>query len=639
MMAIMRKIINTNAYKVILWMFLFMMAVGSGILVNIGSEKNWAIKAYDETLSPSRLNMLIKAAKLQQEEFKRRGIVIAGKNAERDAVVGAVSGLLGEHVMSSMKLSVPGFLVEKTLNQNLGQLPSYFFHQDGKLNEEAFSKLIAPQTIEDFIEGVQLDSKNSLFYSIVDLAVYTPLFELGLQYNIDYADKEYSVMSLPLQRFIAKSKENQPSDEALEKFYKKPTVSEQFKTPEKRAGIVYRFDQSNYVTSISETEVKNYYEKNKKKYLTSPSEMQIRSLLVKVETGKEAQAKEKIESIKQKADQDPQDFEKLVKEFSDDKANASRGGLSEMFAQDNKDMDKIIVKAAFESLSKDGQVSTPLKTDRGYELIQRVKRVPAKYKELKSVESDIKSELATAKFKQRFTQDATRVINQARYNPEVLEKFIDRYKGEKKELALDVRKGGIELTHLFKTGLHKYVSFFDKDSGVILQCTEIETSKVPPLDTVKGKVLVKYHETEGKKLLEKTLNDALKDAHDKDFAEVAKKYNTTVQNASFNFKNGKVDQSPILRGQDVQSKIKMLHHVGGLATVVSPEEGLIIRLDSMAHRDEQLFGEQKKQISNTLFYAKKYQVKEGFIASLYRRAKLNNKIEMKTEVLQLLKEA
>lgn len=639
MMGIMRKIINTNLYKAILWIFLFMMAVGSGILINVGSEKDWSIKVYDETLSPTRLHYMIKIAKLQKEEFRQKGIVLAGKKPEKDAVMGGVANLLSQHAMNVLRLSVPEYIVKKSLDQTFGQLPPYFFTPSGELNEEVLTKIIAPQTFEEFIDGVSLDAKNGIFNAIVDLSIYTPTFELETQYNMEFAQKNYSVIALPLQKFIAESKEKNTTDKDLEAFYKKSKNNEQFKTPEKRAGVFWKFDIADYGITIKDAEVKSYYEENKAKYLITPSQMQVRVLLITSHPGKKDEVKEKIEALKRQADANPDEFAKLVKDYSEDKDTASKGGLTDFFDQDTDKFDKIMVKAAFESLTKDGQVSTPIKTERGYELIQRVKRNPAKYKDLKTVEQDIKSELRLIKFKQKFQQDAQRVTSQAQYQPAVLTKYLGKYNPSKTEIALDVRKGGIEASHLFKTDLHKYAVFFNKDTGIILKCTDIEKSTIPPLKEVKNKVIVEYHKDQGKKLLDKALSEALQLTREKGIDSAAQKYGTKVQEATFSYKNGKVDQSPILRSQDVQQKVKVLHNPGSSIDVITSEEGLIVRLDSIADRDAKLFDEKKEHLANTLFYAKKYQVKEGFIASLYRRAKLDNAIEMKSEVAQYLKDA
>lgn len=471
MIAIMRKLIDNKICKFILWMFLIMMAIGA---LSLGKEKKWAIKVYDQTITDNKFHLMLKAAKHQQENFRQKGVVFSNKNIEKETLESSVSSLLGEHVMDSLSLTVPSYIIDKEVQKHLAHLPSYFFLQSGELNQEAFRRLIAPHTIEDFLEDLHLESKNRLFYSIVDLSVYSPKFELALQYNVDFAQKSYSIIVLPLQKFISQTKQHPPSEDVLAMFYKKPKNNEQFKTQEKRAGIVWRFDEGNYAISISDNDVKSYYEKSKSlKYLISPAQVQVRALLLKLEPGKDAEIRLRIEGLREQAEKAPDNFTSLIKEFSQGD-DASKGGLSDFFEQDDKKLDKTFVRVAFESLSKDGQISIPIKTDRGYELVQRVKRNPAKYKDLKSVENEIKKELSSSKFKQRFQQDATRVLNQAKYHPEVLDKFVDRYKGSKKELSLDVRKGGIDMTHLFKTDEHKYSTFFDKETGVILTCSEIE---------------------------------------------------------------------------------------------------------------------------------------------------------------------
>lgn len=639
MIGLMRKLINNNAYRVILWIFLFMMAAGSGLLINIGHEKKWVIKAYDEIVSQKRFDTVLKAARYQQEEYRRRNIFIGGKNINKEAVDSAISGVLVEHVMSSLHFTVPNYVMEQSFHQILGQLPKHFFTPNGDLNEVAFARLIAPQTIDDFLDGLQLESKSSLLYSIVDLSSYACGFELQLMRAVEFAKKDYSIIKLPLQRYVAKTKEKNLPDEALEKFYKKTKVSEEFKTQEKRAGLLWRFTQSAYNPVVSESDIKKQYEKDKNKYLITPSEMQLRVLLVKNEPSNQDQARERIESLHEKAQKDPDTFETLVKEFSDDKSAAKHGGLTELFSQDDAKMDQLVVKTAFEGLIKDGQVSAPLKTDKGYELVQRVKKIPAKYKELKSVSDEIKKEIAANKFKQRFQQDAQRVISQVKYSPEGVKNFIDRYKGISSTISLGVKKSGVEMVNLFKTDEQRYAVFFDNNEGYILQCTEIEKSKVPPLKDVRNEVLNRYYQQEAAQLLEADLSKALQSLRTSDDMDsVAKEYGVKLEKASFAYKNEKVEESPILKDGEIKPKLKTLSHKGAVTSVITQHDGLLIRLDSIEDDVEQEFKE-KERYGKALGYAKKYKVKEGFIASLYRRATLDNKIEMKPEVLQLLKEA
>ncbi len=298
----------------------------------------------------------------------------------------------------------------------------------------------------------------------------------------------------------------------------------------------------------------------------------------------------------------------------------------------------MIVDTAFEFLGQDGQISAPIKTDRGFELIQRVARKAAKYKEFKTVEAEIKKELTEQRFQKRFSQDAARIVTGAKYHPEALMKFIERYKGSKAQLPLDTRKSGIEYTHLFTTEQGRYVTFFDKGKGVILTCTKIEKSFLPDLKDVQSKVLEAYYEQKALDSMKEELALAFKDAERMSMQEVAKKYAASVQHATSTYKDGATQQSSILKEHEVQAKVKNMQYVGSLQSAETKSEGIVLKLDTIGALDSKLFKDQKDRLAKTMYYTKIYQNKEGFIASLYRTAKINNKIEIKVELTSRIKE-
>lgn len=637
MMAIMRKLIDTKVYKIILWLFLFMMAVGSGIMLNVGTEKKWVIKVYQDTMTASRFDALLRSVRDQKEMYRQKGIILAGKNVEKEAVLAAVSELLKQHAMSDLHMAIPASVVEQKVNEVLAGLPQVFFKENGDLNEELFLRAIAPQSIEEFLENVSISVCENLLSSLISVGSYTPSFELEQQHIVEFAKKEYSVLKLSGQKFLAKAKESAVSEEALEKFYKKSKNNESFRTQERRSGTLWKFTQESCGTSVSQGDIKKEYEKNKKDYQTSPSLMQVRALVVLSELGAEEVAREKVERLHKQAEAKPEDFASLVKEFSDDKASAKNGGLTKLFTQDDTELDKAIVKTAFESLITDGQISTPIKIENGYVLIQRVKRNPAQYKELHVVSDDIAKNLKDSKFKQRFMQDANRAVSQVRYTPELLQKFIE--KGHKSELPLTTKKASASINNLFKTEEGKYTVFFDKNEGYVLLCDQVEKSKIPALTEVKDLVKAKYYEQEASEQLGNVLLKMLQAARSsQDLKAVAKEFGATVEQAHFEFKNDSVEQSSILKDSAVQAKLKMLSHKGAMTSVVSQGDGLVISLDTIEDFDKTSLKNNDK-FAKTMSYAKKYQVKEGFIASLYRRAKLDKEIEMKQEVSHLLKEA
>lgn len=639
MIALMRRLIHSNVYKLFLWAFLFMMAFGSGVaFINFGESRDWVLKVYKDTMTQDKFQAMLKQAKQQQEMYRQKGYALADNKVAKETVQGAVGMLLAQHTMKNLGLVVPTSLVQTQFQHQLQQLPSYFF-TNGELDQEAFKRLIAPHTIEDFLVELELDAKNKLLFGLVDAGIYISNFEVALQYNGEFADKNYSYILFGHQKYLDKVRLHTPSDETLAKFYKKPSVADGFRTLERRAGTIWVFDPADFGITLSDNDIKQFYDKHKmQRYVIDPVQMQVRTLLIKVEPTQEAQAKAKIEELSAEAHKDPAQFETLVKKFSQDSKSVARGGLSEFFAKDDKKVDPMIIDIAFEFLTTDGQISAPIKTAQGYELVQRVQKKPATYKDLKSVQAEIKKELLGEKFKKRFVQDAARVCSNAKYNPESLKKFIERYKGVAVEIPMEVRKSGIEYNYLFKVEEGRYASYINKDKGAIILCSKVEKSRLPALQEVKSQVLNVYFEDQAKELISKQLSEAFEQANRMNLQDVADKYGLTVQKASFTFKNGKPELSAVLKDSEVQAKIKSMQHVGALAALQAKGDGILLKLDSIASQDSDLFNEQKSHLNKVMFYMRMYQIKDGFIASLYRTAKLNNKIEIKNELLQLTKE-
>ncbi len=640
MIALMRKLIHNNFYKVFLWIFLVMMATGSGLMFFKPEDNSkWVLKVYNQTMSQEKFSKLLQQQKQQQEMYRQKGVNISKNNVQKDAAEAAVGILLSRYAVDALGMQVSQKDLDVEVQRTLQGLPAYFFYENGALNEEAFARLIAPMTIDDFVAETELDTKNRLLFSILDASAYVPQFELDLRYAQENANKTYSYIMLPLQKYLNKARAQKVSDETLLKYYKKASVADTFKTPERRSGTMWVFNPNDYGIQVTKGDIKKFYDTQKASlYQLKPAQMQVRVLVVNVEPGQEQEAKARIQNLKQEADKEPASFEELVRKFSDDKASAAQGGLTPLFSQDDTKLNKVMVNTAFEYLGTDGQISAPIKTDRGYELIQRVKKVSATYKDLASVEADIKKELVADKFKKRFAQDAGRVVSGAKYKPDALKAFIQRYHGKAVEIPLTLKRTTADIAHLFKTEEGRYGQFFDQGNGVILHCDRIERSVLPELDTIKAAVTARYYDKKGLEMMQEDLAQALKDVQNMKFEDVAEKYGVSVHAASCEFKNGKMEQSAILKEPEVAIKAKKLDFQGAIVGIETATDGIIVRLDSVGAIDSDKSGTEKEQLRKVLSYTKQYQAKEGFVASLYRIAKLNNKIDIKIEILQFTKE-
>lgn len=176
---------------------------------------------------------------------------------------------------------------------------------------------------------------------------------------------------------------------------------------------------------LSDKEIENYYNDNiygdikASHILIKPD---VKSDATDAEKEKaEKKAKAEAEKIINKLNKG-EDFVKLAKEYSDDTANASKGGDLGYFNSD--DMDENFWDAA-KKLEKNAYSKEPVKSQYGYHIILKVdqKEKP----KLKDVKDEIKSTLANAKLKNNSTLHYESLIkireeNKIKWNDDELEK-------------------------------------------------------------------------------------------------------------------------------------------------------------------------------------------------------------------------
>ncbi len=630
-----RGLLKSHVWRAFLWIFLGVLIFG-GMSFDFSDNKPWIIKVYKEKTTELDFRQAVANAQHQYDYLKAQGITWPRtESIEKEVLRRTITNSLLKNVGKELDLAIPQMLLDEQLAQQLAGLPAYFFDAQGQLNVEMLEKLIAPRSFESLLHEMENEIKANLLYSLISIGSYVPQFETAAQYAEEYADKTYSILTFSLHKALEKVKETKVSNEVLERFYKKAEHGDAYKSVEKRAGHYWKFSCKDYGLTVSKADVSAYYDAHKQAdYLEHPAQVQVHRIFF-VADADNNDARSQAQIVQEELKKDPTTFAATAKKIATAKLASQGSEKTEFFAKDSKKYDKILVDTAFEQLAQDHDISNVIKTEKGYEILQRLSRKSAKYKPLHEVQGHIEEKLLEEKFAKRFKQDAERLVGHAGYNKEALTSFIEKRKGHKESIGLEAKSSGIVGMQLFQTEQGHYAVFMMGKEGILLECTDVQKRALKPFVDVKSTVAADYYKKQAQHELQTIAADAMKDASTMSFDDVAKKYDAHVEVAHATYKNGQMDQSAILRRPEIMQKIKALQSAGAMIDVVTPTESFLIHVDEVAQVDEKLLEEKKAAIESTLASKAKYKGRDSFIASLYIHAKLIDKmIEIKEQLLK-----
>lgn len=471
--------------------------------------------------------------------------------------------------------------------------------------------------LEKFVE---LNLKRRTIIAGTQVAGYVPDFVLRHRFKRDYASRSFSVATFSLSDALQQVKQEQIKDGELARYYQEHKRT--YQVPEKRSGSVWEFVPAQYGITVRDDAIKNYYEKHKNAFVDKPSQIKVRHILFNVGTPEDLPiVHARAQVVRNELVQQPQLFEKKAQDVSEDTKTAKRGGLTEFFSRDDKDLDPDFVAGAF-SLKQDGDIAEVVKTKQGLEIIQRVERKPPVYKTLTAVHNEIKALLVYQEFKRIFARDAEQVRRNIK-NQAVLDKFVQDKKARKTELS-SVERGaketGAEL--LFKVNQQGGMTFnITDDKAYIATLARIDRSHIPSLEQIKDRVIKDVYQDKAQAALRDTLKKAHAQARTQALTVVAQEF------------KGKVRTIVGLKGDDA-ARIKKIGDEGlpavamiqmempGSLIATVEKDAYLVRLDESKQADETQFKKMFTQLYQSAYREAGDHTTAGFIASLRRHAKI-----------------
>ena len=290
-----------------------------------------------------------------------------------------------------------------------------YFQTDGKFDKEKYKIMLSSQGMSSdrFVAQLRRSLAGEQFQRSILDSEFVTQNELDTLQRLKNQQRQFNYFSVPL-----KPSGHTFSDAEVESYFR--AHADQFRTPEKVSidYILVSLDDIAKSVSLTEEDIRKAYEDQKASF-GSPEKRKISHILITFDGKGEAAeraALEKAQSIRDRVLKG-EDFGKLAREVSQDSASAQKEG----------DLG-YLNKEAFESTFYDAasrlklaEVSEPVKTTFGYDLIKLTEWAPAKFKPFEEVKEELKKTAQHNAAEAKFYEVGQKLAEQAFENPDSLE--------------------------------------------------------------------------------------------------------------------------------------------------------------------------------------------------------------------------
>lgn len=643
--SIRNKFIKSTAFKIILWFTVLSLAGVfslSEVIRFAFSRPTWVVavngqKMYlqDLTRKINYQEQLVDAIRQQYGNYSDVILQMMGLTGSLEER--ALEQLIGETVLnqSAEKLSLtisPDYITTKLLEpsflyRHTDIIPPYLIDATGGINMRGLNIYLQRMnlSLSDIQRAIAMTIKRDFLVntvpeisSLVELSAYTPTFAIKDQYHQEHAAKKFSVLTFNFDTFLKKAKSEPVKENELQLFFDERVAQKNYWVPEKRSGLMWRFDPSNYGIAVSQNEIASYYDAHKsKEFIESPAKLEIRKIVIN-RTKEDAQkVSEKAEQIHAQLMQDPSQFATLAEKVSDDKETASQGGLLAPFSRGTYDRE--FEKAAF-SIKNDGDISPLIKNDDEFIIIQRIAKHPQKLKPLASVDKDIRTKLIQKKFNQEFIADMQKNAELFEQKNEQAATFFKKKKTQEEKLDKVTKDSSRAAQALFAGTKGAYNFYLDGDIGVVVVLNDIHKQYLPSLEAIRATVEEDFYAQRAAQMLEKTIAQARVDAQSKSLEELSTMYDAPIKVIDFvSAQDSDSLKQMTQQGTPIKEMIKIEKpHL--IFALVEGRNGFLVRLDEIKPLNDQEFVAQYDTVSSKAKQATAQHVIAGFVASLHRNA-------------------
>lgn len=427
--------------------------------------------------------------------------ILRGKSPEQFAIEQCVENTLIKQIDGGSNISLDQ---EWFKNEVSKSLPPGIIDENGLFNMDIYRGYLQRMglTPAQFEEEKEDEFKRAVVMNALRTLNYVPGHEEKRLLDEKNKQKKFSILVFNLDDYVKKAKEKAVLDEELKLYFERH--KENYRVPEKCKVSFWDIDVENYGQSIvvDEEAIKRFYDRNKTDlFRTSPTVI-VKRILLSATQETRPDVYKKAKDLQSELKKNPDLFDARAKELSSLKDNQT------MTINGRGNFDSDTETAAFR-LHNPGDISSVVRTNKGYEVLKLISRESAKDKPIDDVRDEIIKTIKARRAINDAKSDLEQLVRTSKEDSALLGSFVEKHKlKEQKTDWLTANQQAkdktveSELSQKIFSKRSQEVGFISYNNNFVLyKIIDRQPSIIPALDSVKDEVETAFYETKGLELL------------------------------------------------------------------------------------------------------------------------------------------
>ncbi len=417
-------------------------------------------------------------------------------------------------------------------------------------------------------------------------------------------------------------------EERLREFFE--TRQEDFREPEQR-----RVTLVSVYVKPTDVEVTDEDIARETPQATEDEQVHARHILIRVEEGKEDEARRKAEDILRRL-RSGENFERLAREYSEDPASAAKGGDLGFFGRGQ--MVPEFEQAAF--ALEPGEISGLVRSPFGFHIIQTLEKTrPGEAARRSQAEFNARLKKAAEQSREIAQQIAQEVRAGASLEDVAakhsIEVFQTRFFSEAE--GVPTAGAGRDFTRqIFAAQTGSLVGPYDAAGRFLLaRVDEVKPSRIPPLEEIREQVIAQYRRQEADQLARDNAQAFFRavTAEGKDFEAAAAESRLSLTTTDFFRKGVNIDDN-LRFSPEVHDQAFSLQPGGVSTPVLVAGKYIVFQVVEKTPFDEEAFQAQRASIAEQLAQQKRTEFFNAYIQNIIENLRRENLILINQELVR-----